>query len=270
MLTRKEVELNGLKDGKDYIYLGDVRYQVGDKFYHDGMEVVIASIIDSAHFMSEKGNCWHTGMFYDKKCEHGRNMKPLEYSDRAVRDAEIRLRNKQFFNPNIFILRDGEKLEEVGECLFRYVHKSSRYITEINDNQMYKDSSLCSVVSQAFGKLSSEVMFTLQDWGVSGEGCKSILLDDNCKTISYEGFKHTVVCSGKMEGTNDTVTLLKRHCEPAQQFALVRYLKCLSNGEYIGDTVWEDTDFFDAAETFYEYTGRTVERAVKNESEAEL
>jgi len=73
-----------------------------------------------------------------------------------------------------------------------------------------------------------------------------------------------------MEGTNDMVTLLKRHCEPAQQFALVRYLKPLSNGEYIGDTVWEDTDFIDAAETFYEYTGRTVERAVKNESEAEL
>lgn len=135
---------------------------------------------------------------------------------------------------------------------------------------MYRDSSLCGVASQAFGKLSSEVMFSLQDWGVSGEECKSILLDDNCKTIDYEGFKHTVVCSGKMEGTNDTVTLLKRHCEPAQQFALVRYLKPLSNGEYIGDTVWEDTDFIDAAETFYEYTGRTVERAVKNESEAEL
>ena len=57
MLTRKEVEQRGLKEGKDYLYLGDVRYQVGEKFYHDGMEVVIASIIDSAHFMSEKGNC---------------------------------------------------------------------------------------------------------------------------------------------------------------------------------------------------------------------
>ncbi len=270
MLTRKEVEKRGLKEGKDYLYIGGVRYQVGDKFYRDDMEVVVKTIIDQTHFESERGSCWHTGMFDDYKCLHGKHMKPLEYDDRAMRNAEIRLRNKQIYNPDVYILHDGKKLEEVGECLFRYLHKTSRYISEINDNQIYRESSLCAAISHAFGKQSAEVMFALQNWGESGENAGSLLLDDNCEKIKYEGFEHTVVCSGKMEGTNDMVTLLKRHCEPAQQFALVRYLKQLESGEYIGDTVWEDINFNDAANTFYEYTGRSVERALKIESESEL
>ena len=30
MLTRKEIEQKGLQEGKDYIYLGDVRYREGE------------------------------------------------------------------------------------------------------------------------------------------------------------------------------------------------------------------------------------------------
>lgn len=270
MLTRKDVESKGLVDGKDYLNIGGVRYQVGESFYQGDKKITVKSIIDPHHFNSHDNSCWHTGMFYDYKCIHGKNMKPLEFDERAERAAEIRLRGKQVYQADVFILHDGKKLEDLGECLFRYVHKSYRYLTEINDNQYYRGSSLCEAISQAFGKQSSEVMFALQDWGESGENIGSILLDDNCKKIRYEGFDHTVICSGKEEGTGENVTLLKRHCEPAQQFALVRYLKPLSNGEYIGDTVCEDTNFNDAADTFYEYTGRTVERALKIESEAEL
>ncbi len=263
MLTRKEVESKGLIDGKDYLYIGGVRYQVGESFYQGDKKITVKSIIDSHHFNSHDNSCWHTGMFYDYKCIHGKNMKPLEYDERAERAAENRLRGKQIYNTDIYVLHDGKRLEEVGECLFRYLHKSCNYLTEINDNQYFRGNYLCASLSQAFGKQSSEVMFVLQDWGESGENIGSILLDDNCKIIKYEGFDHTVICSGKTEETNETVTLLKRHCEPAQQFALVRYLKQLSSGEYIGDTVWEDKNFNDAANTFYEYTGRSVERALE-------
>lgn len=270
MLTRKDVENKGLIDGKDYLYIGGVRYQVCDSFYRGDKKVIVKSIIDPHHFNSNSNSCWHTGMFDDYKCIHGKNMKPLEYDEQAERAAEKRLRNKQVYLADIFILRGEKRIEDVGECLFRYIHKTGRYITEINDNQYYRGSSLREAISEAFGKQSSEVMFALQNWGISGENGGSILLDDNCKKIKYEGFDHTVICSGKTEETHETVTLLKRHCEPAQQFALVRYPKQIDNGEYIGETVWEDTNFNAAANTFYEHTGRSVERALKIESEAEL
>lgn len=269
MLTRKEVERRGLQDGKDYLYIGGVRYQVGESFYRDEKKITVKSIIDSHHFNSNDNSCWHTGMFYDYKCLHGKNMKPLEHDEKAERAVENRLCGKQLYQADVYILHDGKKLEKLGECLFRYVHKSYSFLTEIDDDKYYKSRSLYEVISQTFGRQSAEVMFALQDWGVSGKNIGSILLDDNCEKIRYEGFEHTVVCSGKAEGTNDTVTLLKRHCEPAQQFALVRYLKPLENGEYIGDTVWEDTNFNDAANTFYEYTGRSVESAL-NKSEMEM
>lgn len=270
MLTRKEIENKGLIDGKDYLYIGGVRYQVGESFYRGEKKITVKSIIDPHHFNSNDNSCWHTGMFDDFKCLHGKNMQPLEYDERKERDVENRLLSKQVFFTDIYILHDGKKLENVGECLFRYVRKSHCYLTEINDNQFYRGSSLCASISQAFGKQSSEVMFALQDWGVSGENIGSLLLDDNCKKIRYEGFDHTLICTGKEEGTGEKITLLKRHSEPAQQFVFVRYLKQLSSGEYIGDSIWEDTNFGDAANTFYEYTGRDVERAVKLENEAEL
>ena len=64
MLTRKEIEKKGLRDGKDYIYLGDVRYREGDKFERNGKEVGVRKIIDDYHFIASNGESWHTGMFY--------------------------------------------------------------------------------------------------------------------------------------------------------------------------------------------------------------
>lgn len=270
MLTRREIKERQLKEGKDYLYIGGVRYQSGDSFNHGIRTVTVKTIIDSYHFNSSDGCCWHTGMFHDYKCTHNTNMKPLEYDERAEDAIERRLRDKQIYLTNIFILHDGKNLENVGECLCRYVHKSSQYLTEINDNQCYRSNSFYASLSQAFGKNFLEVMFVLQNWGVSGKTCDSILIDDNCKKIKYEGFDHTVVCSGKMQGSNEIVTLLKRHAEPAQQFVLVGCLQELESGEYIGNNFCEDIDFSDAANSFYEYTGRSVERALKSEKEAEL
>ncbi|MCM1360238.1 MAG: hypothetical protein NC183_06970 [Corallococcus sp.] len=270
MLTRKEVEERNLTEGKDFVYMGRVRYQVGDSFFRGDKKIGIKQIIDPVHFLSDDYSCWHTYMFHDFKCRHGKNMIPLEYNGIYYDDAEERLQTKQVFTTDVFVLNKNKKIEHKGNCIIRFSPESNDYILEIGENETYKSNALCGVLSEAFGEQSNEMLYVLQDWGVSGEMPQEVLLDDNCKKIKYEGFDHTLICSGKMENTNDTVTLLKRHCEPAQQFVLVRYLKPLESGEYIGDNVWEDTNFNDAANTFNEYTGRSVEWALKHESEAEL
>lgn len=77
MLTRKEVESKGLIDGKDYLSIGGVRYQVGESFYQGDKKITVKSIIDPHHFNSHDNSCWHTGMFYDYNMfgERGRNRR---------------------------------------------------------------------------------------------------------------------------------------------------------------------------------------------------
>ena len=66
MLTRKEIEQKGLQEGKDYIYLGDVRDREGDKFERNGKEVGVRKIIDDYHCIATNEERGNTGMFYAK------------------------------------------------------------------------------------------------------------------------------------------------------------------------------------------------------------
>lgn len=70
MLSRKEIEEKNLKEGKDYIYLGNEIYQTGDKFLSRGEAVEIKEILDQVHFFSGNYECWHTFMFYQRDCFH--------------------------------------------------------------------------------------------------------------------------------------------------------------------------------------------------------
>lgn len=79
MVTDKEIYENDLRDGKDYIYIGGLRLRKGDKFLCNGKEVVIKEILDQVHFLDKQYcNCWHSHMFYDRKCEHVKEKETQE------------------------------------------------------------------------------------------------------------------------------------------------------------------------------------------------
>jgi hypothetical protein len=71
MITTAEIIEKGLKDGREYLYIGGERYRQGDCFLTgNGREVTVKTILDPAHFFDERSHCRHTHMFHDQKCEH--------------------------------------------------------------------------------------------------------------------------------------------------------------------------------------------------------
>lgn len=271
MLTRKEVEEKKLVEGKDFVYMGRVRYQVGDSFFRGNKKIGIKQIIDPVHFLSDDCSCWHTYMFHDFKCRHGKNMIPLEYNSNHYDDAEERLQANQVFTTDVFVLNKNKKIEHKGICLVRFSPETYNYILEIGENETYKSNALCGVLSEAFGDQQNEMLYVLQDWGVSGEKPQEVLLDDNCKTIKYAGIENTTMCSARLKTDSSVnVTLMKKHCSPAQTFILVGNIHPEADGTHEGNELWESLGFYDAKEAFAEFTGKTVEQAIKYESEAEL
>ena len=108
----------------------------------------------------------------------------------------------------------------------------------------------------------------MQEWGISGESFRGVLLDDDNKKIIYDGFEHTPVCCGKLLEDDCTVTVLKRHCSPAQRFSFVKDFTVRKNGECIGTTIDELPDFLDVAEYFEEITGLPIEKGTVNMQKA--
>ena len=252
MLTAKEVREKNLQDGKDYIVLGNVRYQSGESFQRGEKDITVKKIIDQHHFITDGGESWHTGMFNDFTCTHGKNMIPLEMNDKSFRCAVIRLTSKQVFNPDITVLRADGKFDELGECVIRYDKNRGTFSIETLDYEE-KNNNLFTGVQNVFGHGTMDVIYSLQDWGESGEQPTEILIEDeNCPTVRYKGVPHTVVQSAlDIENPErDTVTLLKKHCSPAQSFVVVRNLE-EQNGEYVGETIAEEDSFTMGLETFY-------------------
>jgi hypothetical protein len=71
MLEPKEIIEKGLKDGRDYLYIGGERYRPDDCILSsNGQEITIKKIIDQVHFLDQRNSCLHSHMFYDRKWEH--------------------------------------------------------------------------------------------------------------------------------------------------------------------------------------------------------
>ncbi len=255
MLTEKEVEEKGFIEGKDYIYLGGVRYQKGDKFLQKDREIGVQRIIDAHHFITDKYESWHTGMFDDSRCLHSKNMIPLAYNQKSFMKAQIRLTSKQVFNPDVMVLRGDGKIENFGECLIRYDKNTQEYHIQMRDKEI-RDKSLHCLLLDGFGSMYLEMIYALQDWGESGDMPRELLLDDQCDKVRYEGIENTLVCEDRLaENPAERVVLLKKHCQPSQGFVIVKNL--LDNGnEYVGETLAEETEFCDGVETFNRYAGR--------------
>ena len=263
MLTQKEVEEKELQNGKDYLYLSGVRYREGEKFLRGDKEITIKKIVDQCHFLAGDNSCWHTEMFYDYKCLHGKNMIPLEYNSRSFNLAEQRLRAQQVFCPTIKILHGSSRIEKKGFCMIRYMSENCQYEAAVGDKIRYRSGSLFDVLHKAFGKQTMEVAYALQDWGESGEMPQELLLDDNCKTIVFAGIDNTEVCSGRLaDDPKSRVTLLKKHCEPSHHYVFVRDLTPQEDGAFFGDELEEAETFGDAEELYNEFTGRSIEQSL--------
>ena len=252
MLTAKEVREKNLQDGKDFIFLGKVRYQEGESFKRGEKDITVKKIIDPHHFIAGGGDSWHTGMFDDFDCTHGKNMIPLEYNDSSFRCAILRLTSKQVFNPDVTVLRADGKLDNLGECMIRYDKNRGTYCVSTLDYEE-KNNNLFTAVQNVFGHGTMEVIYALQEWGESGEQPIEILIDDeNCPTVKYKGVPHTVVEQGLYSESpeSDTLTLLKRHSSPSQNYVIVKNLK-EQNGEYVGETLSEEENLTMGLDVFY-------------------
>lgn len=69
-----EVATKKLKEGRDYIRLGDKLYQKGDRFLEGDKIVTIRSILDKCHFFDEELYMWHTSMFSSRHCTHNEKL----------------------------------------------------------------------------------------------------------------------------------------------------------------------------------------------------
>lgn len=258
MLTKKVVEQKGLQEGKDYIYLGDVRYREGDKFERNGKEIGVRKIIDDCHFIASNGESWHTGMFYDQGCRHGRNMIPLEFNPRMFDRAEERLKNNQIYHTEIYTIQDG-RIEHEGALIARYDRRHNDFRAELGDKISRSYLSLEASLALICPEYFEELRCIVQEWGVGGEGMRGVLLDNGKERILYDGIEHTPVAFGKIQNEGGTIAVLKRICSPAQRYSFVRDLSIKESGEYGGETMDEISDFIDATEWFEEITGKAIQ-----------
>mgnify|MGYP001028304973 CR=1 FL=1 len=263
MLTRKEVKEKGLKDGKDYIYLGNVRYREGDSFIFNDKELSVRRIIDSYHFLATHGECWHTGMFDDLHCLHGQNMIPLEYNERMFEKAEERLRYNQIFRSEVYTLQNGN-LQRKGIFQVGYDPEEHDYRAEIIGAIPRNALSLYAAIGLSCPQYAEELRCIVQEWGVSGENLRGVLLDDGNERILYDGFEHTPVFCGKSLADGSNITVLKRYCSPAQRFSFVKDFTVWKNNECTGATIDEMPDFLDTVEYFESLTGLPIQNGTGN------
>ncbi len=250
----------GLRDGKDYIYLGDVRYREGDKFERNGKEVGVRKIIDDYHFIASNGESWHTGMFYEQGCSHGRDMIPLEFDPRMFDKAEERLKNHQIYHTEVYAMKDG-RIEHNGTLIARYDSRHNDFRAELGEEISRSFLSLEASLALICPDYAEELRCIVQEWGVTGEDKQGILLDDGNTHIVYDGAECVPVACGKTSVDLHPVAVLKKMCSPAQQFVFVQDFVKRENGEYCGDIIEETADFLDAAELFEGLTGRRIEEA---------
>lgn len=169
----------------------------------------------------------------------------LEYNENFLRQAESRLKNGQVFRTLATTFDNGNKTTKRVDALLFY--KDGDYVLLQNGEETRRVNSLFSVVCP----LDEEMMYVVQDWGVSGETHKETLLTENCEDdIKYEGVDNTLIGSFRSkENRADTLSLLKKHCAPSQSLVLVKNLHCdFESNEYAGETEWESNDFAEMSE----------------------
>ncbi len=222
MLTAKEVEEQNLIEGKDYLYLDNVRYRVGDYFLRNGYPIGVKRIIDPHHFITDRYESWHTGMFETYLCEHGKNMIPFEYDRRKIAKFEVSLMNGKVFSTTVFTIDKDGAIERIGEHSIGYDNSTHKFSIKIKDKET-KDAFLQKALKERFGDMHEEMLYVLQECGENGNMPKEVLLDKGCKKLKYEDIDHTLICKGKMlEQPKTTMALLKRHCYPSQRFVIVK------------------------------------------------
>lgn len=168
----------------------------------------------------------------------------LEYNEKHLRQAETRLRNGQVFRTLATMFdKENKKTKRVDTLLF---YDDGDYVLLQNGEEARRVNSLLSVVCP----LDEELMYVVQDWGVSGETHKETLLTENCVDVKYKGVDNTLIGSFRSkENRADTLSLLKKHCAPSQSFVLVKNLhRDFESNEYAGETEWESSDFSEMSE----------------------
>jgi len=70
MFEAREITEKGLRDGRDYMYIGGRRYRPGDCLLYNGQELTVKRIDDQTHFTDHRGFTMHSYMYYDQKWEH--------------------------------------------------------------------------------------------------------------------------------------------------------------------------------------------------------
>ena len=93
---------------------------------------------------------------------------------------------------------------------------------------------------------------------------RGVLLDDGNERILYDGFEHTPVFFGKSLADGSNITVLKRHCFPAQRFSFVKDFTVWKNNECTGTTIDEMPDFLDTVEYFESLTGLPIQNGTGN------
>lgn len=269
MLTRKEIEANDLKDGKDYLYMGNVLYKEGDRFYAGEREASIKKIIDEVHFLSDRNECLHTFMFHTSHWRHGKNMIPLEVDFNALVKAERRMRYGEDFHTKIVGANGLTKTCYKENLRIYFDREKDKFIMceGFTDEHAYSDlSQALYTYNGNTWNGNKELFFVLQDWGETGEHHKETLIAKDYDTVRYDGIDNDLLLTAPLKGDGaDKISLLKKHCAPSQGFVLVKNLqKDFESGEYVGETVWEANDFKEISDVMLD-----IAEAAKKEAEAE-
>lgn len=238
-------------------------------------EVGVRKIIDDYHFIASNGESWHTGMFYEQGCSHGRDMIPLEFNPRMFDKAEERLKNHQIYHTEVYTMKDGH-IEHKGTLIARYDSRHNDFRADLGEEISRSFLSLEASLALICPDYAEELRCIVQEWGVTGEDKQGILLDDGNTHIVYDGAEYIPVACGKTSVDLRSVAVLKKMCSPAQQFVFVQDFVKRENGEYCGDIIEKTVDFLDAAELFEGLTGRRIEEAtptncaIQSKGEAEM
>ncbi|MDR2634691.1 MAG: hypothetical protein LBC13_01775 [Clostridiales bacterium] len=102
MLEAHEIVEKGLREGRDYIYIGGVRYRPEDCLLQNGQELIVKQIYDPVHFSDRRNFCLHSHMFFDQNWEHcperNADKKTEDRTQYAVIADRVRIERENFRN----------------------------------------------------------------------------------------------------------------------------------------------------------------------------
>ena len=147
--------------------------------------------------LRQNGESWHTGMFYEQGCSHGRDMVPLEFKTPRMFDkAEERLKNHQIYHTEVYAMKDG-RIEHKGTLIARYDSRHNDFRADLGEEISRSFLSLEASLALICPDYAEELRCIVQEWGVTGEDKQGILLDDGNTHIVYDGAEYIPVACGK-------------------------------------------------------------------------